>query len=204
MIITSSPNKDGLTAACGSAAEIGAREAGAEVVRINLNELNIGTCRACGNGWGPCLNNYECQVRDDFQKLHGEMAQMDASSFDWLGNGSYLHLHGAIDDATGRILALHFEKEETFEGYCELMFQMNQDGHLPREIYTDGRTVFAYNTKKKNKLTLEEELTGKIQRQPHFARALRETNILLIIAHSAQAKGGIENKNFGRAGGQGI
>ena len=49
------------------------------------------------------------------------MAQMDASSFDWLGNGSYLHLHGAIDDATGRILALHFDKEETLEGYCELM-----------------------------------------------------------------------------------
>jgi transposase len=76
----------------------------------------------------------------DAREREGEMIQMDASSFDWLGSGSYLHLHGAVDDATGRILALHFEKEETFEGYCELMFQMNRDGHLPREIYTDGRT----------------------------------------------------------------
>lgn len=92
----------------------------------------------------------------------------------------------------GRILALHFEKEETFEGYCELMFQMNQDGHLPREIYTDGRTIFVYDSKKKKKLTLEEELEGKVEKRPNFARALSELNILLIIAGSAQAKGGIE------------
>jgi len=126
------------------------------------------------------------------REREGEMAQMDASSFDWLGNGSYLHLHGAVDDATGRILALHFEKEETFEGYCELMFQMNQDGHLPREIYTNGRTVFVYDRKKKKKLTLEEELAGIVEKQPNFARALGELNILLIIAKSAQAKGAIE------------
>ncbi|MGS0763772.1 ISNCY family transposase [Syntrophomonas curvata] len=126
------------------------------------------------------------------REREGEMIQMDASSFDWLGNGSYLHLHGAVDDATGRILALHFEKEETFEGYCELMFQMNQNGHLPREIYTDGRTVFVYNSKKKKELTLEEELAGKVEKQTNFARALKELNILLIIARSAQAKGGIE------------
>jgi transposase InsO family protein len=128
----------------------------------------------------------------DAREREGEMIQMDASSFDWLANGSYLHLHGAVDDATGRILALHFEKEETFEGYCELMFQMNKDGHLPKEIYTDGRTVFVYDSKKKKKLTIAEELAGNLEKQPHFARALRELNILLIIARSAQAKGGIE------------
>jgi len=128
----------------------------------------------------------------DAREREGEMAQMDASKFDWLGNGSYLHLHGAVDDATGRILALHFEKEETFEGYCELMLQMNRDAHLPREIYTDARSVFVYDSKVKKKLSLEEELAGVFEHQPHFARALRELNILLIIAHSAQAKGGIE------------
>jgi len=128
----------------------------------------------------------------DAREREGELVQMDASSFDWLSNGSYLHLHGAIDDATGRILALHFEKEETFEGYSELMFQMNRDGRLPREIYTDGRTVFAYDSKNKKKLTIAEELAGKIEKQPQFARALKELNILLIIAKSAQAKGCIE------------
>lgn len=122
----------------------------------------------------------------------GEMAQMDASKFDWLDNGTYLHLHGAVDDATGRVLALHLEKEETFEGYCALMFQMNHDGHLPREIYTDARTVFVYNSKKKRDLTIAEELVGIPEKQTQFARALRESGILLIIAGSAQAKGKIE------------
>jgi len=128
----------------------------------------------------------------DAREHEGEMAQMDASGFDWLSDGSYLQLHGAVDDATGRILALHLEEEETFDGYSELMFQMNHDGHLPRELYTDGRTVFVYNSKKKKKLTIEEELLGKTEKQPHFARALKELNILLIIAKSAQAKGCIE------------
>jgi len=128
----------------------------------------------------------------DARKQEGELAQMDASRFNWLGNESYLHLHGAIDDATGRILALHFEKEETFEGYCELIFQMNNDGHLPKELYTDGRTIFAFDSKTKQKLTLAEELAGKLEKQPHFARALKTLGILLIIARSAQAKGRIE------------
>ncbi|HAL74476.1 MAG TPA: ISNCY family transposase [Clostridiales bacterium] len=128
----------------------------------------------------------------DARTHEGELVEMDASGFDWLGTGSYLHLHGAVDDATDRILALHFEKEETFEGYCELMFQMNHDGHLPREIYTDARTIFAYDSKTKQKLTLAEELDGQFEKQPHFARALKELNILLIIARSPQAKGCIE------------
>jgi transposase len=126
------------------------------------------------------------------RSCEGELVQMDASPFDWLGNGTRLHLHGALDDATKRVLALHFDWEETFEGYCELMFQMNQDGHLPKEIYTDGRTIFVYNSQKKNQLTLAEELAGQEEKLPQFARALRELNILLIVARSPQAKGGIE------------
>jgi len=122
----------------------------------------------------------------------GDLVQMDASSFDWFGNGSYLHLHGAIDDATGKVLALSFDKEETSAAYCELMFQMNNDGHLPRELYTDGRTCFAYDSKTKKHLSIADELAGKTERVPQFARALKEVGIKLIIAKSPQAKGGIE------------
>jgi multimeric flavodoxin WrbA len=77
MIFTSSPNKDGLTAACGEAAKTGAAEAGVESVIVDLNSLRIGHCSACGNGWGPCLNQHECQVEDDFQKLHNSMKNID-------------------------------------------------------------------------------------------------------------------------------
>lgn len=77
MAITSSPNKDGLTAACGEAARLGATEAGAEVVMVDLNSMNVGHCQACGNGWGPCLKEQQCQVKDDFQDLHNSMNNID-------------------------------------------------------------------------------------------------------------------------------
>lgn len=122
----------------------------------------------------------------------GELAQMDASRFDWLSDGSYLHLHGAVDDATGRILALHFDKEETFEGYCQLMIYMNSHSCLPREVYTDARSVFVCSNGRKHELSLAEELAGMKERPSQFARALREVGTLLLIAGSPQAKGGIE------------
>lgn len=78
MILTSSPNVEGLTAACGNAAKIGAEVAGAQVVMVNLNQLQIGHCQACGNGWGPCRNEHECQLQDDFQDLHTSIAGIDA------------------------------------------------------------------------------------------------------------------------------
>lgn len=78
MIFTSSPNTDGLTAACGDAAKTGAEKFGAQVIVVNLNRLKIGNCQACGNGWGTCRNGHECQVQDDFQALHASMADMDA------------------------------------------------------------------------------------------------------------------------------
>lgn len=78
MIFTSSPNIDGLTAACGNAAKAGVEEAGAHVVMVSLNRHKIGSCHACGNGWGTCRNEHKCQVQDAFQGLHASMAEMDA------------------------------------------------------------------------------------------------------------------------------
>lgn len=77
MVFTGSPNSEGLTAACGNMAKSGAEAAGAEVVMLNLNRLQIGHCRACGQGWGPCRNQHECQVKDDFQDIHASMPDMD-------------------------------------------------------------------------------------------------------------------------------
>ena len=37
---------------------------------------------------------------------------MDASPLEWLENGEIPSLHGAIDDASGTVLSLHFEKNE--------------------------------------------------------------------------------------------
>jgi len=77
LIITSSPNKDGLTSACASAAADGIRTAVGETEEIRLNDLKIDHCHACNNGWGTCLAEHRCQEEDDFQDLHARMTQAD-------------------------------------------------------------------------------------------------------------------------------
>ena len=78
LIIQSSPNRDGLTAACAAAVAEGARAAGAEVEDVRLNDLAIERCDACGNGWGTCREQHHCQQKDDFQALHARVAGADA------------------------------------------------------------------------------------------------------------------------------
>ncbi|KPU45430.1 putative NAD(P)H-dependent FMN-containing oxidoreductase YwqN [Oxobacter pfennigii] len=77
MVITGSPNKNGLTAACGEQAGLGAAHAGAEVYHVRLNDMNIGLCHACSGGWGTCRDEHYCQVQDDFQDLHATLKEMD-------------------------------------------------------------------------------------------------------------------------------
>lgn len=42
-------------------------------------------------------------------KYFGEVIQMDASEFDFLENGTVVHLHLAVDDATGTVVGAHFD-----------------------------------------------------------------------------------------------
>jgi len=78
IVISSSPNKDGLTAACATAAVGGVLLAGGHAEEVRLNDLQIGLCQACDNGWGTCLEDHECQAEDDFQALHARVRQADA------------------------------------------------------------------------------------------------------------------------------
>ncbi len=77
MVFTASPNQDGLTAACGAAAQAGAERAGATVKLVDLNRSKVGMCQACGRGYGTCWTDHECQVLDGFQDLHHEILQAD-------------------------------------------------------------------------------------------------------------------------------
>ncbi len=81
LIIQSSPNQDGLTAACAAAAAEGARRAGAEVEDVRLNDLDVRRCLACGRGWGTCHEEHRCQQEDGFQALHERVAAADAYVF---------------------------------------------------------------------------------------------------------------------------
>lgn len=78
IIISSSPNKDGLTAACATAAVEGVRQAGGHAESARVNDMEIGLCHACDNGWGTCLPDHACQIEDDFQALHARVCDADA------------------------------------------------------------------------------------------------------------------------------
>ena len=77
MIFSSSPNMDGLTAACSKAAIDGVRLAVGDFEEIRLNDLKIASCEACDNGWGTCREEHNCSVLDDFQSVHKPALQAD-------------------------------------------------------------------------------------------------------------------------------
>ena len=119
----------------------------------------------------------------------GSLVQLDASSFAWLETrGPQLALHGAIDDATGTVLALVFRPTEDLHGYVTLLRQLVTTYGLPLALYGDRLNVFVRNDPH---WTLEEQLRG-LQDPTHFGRILRELGIGFIAAGSPQAKGRIE------------
>ena len=54
----------------------------------------------------------------------GDLIQIDASLHDWFMNGHKVTLHGAIDDATHKVVALYFCANECLLGYYQLLFQI--------------------------------------------------------------------------------
>ena len=77
MVITSSPNKEGLTESCGAAAKKGIEKGNGEAIMVRLNDLNILKCKACDQGWGICLESDKCILEDDFEKVHETMDEVD-------------------------------------------------------------------------------------------------------------------------------
>ena len=120
----------------------------------------------------------------------GDLVQIDASLHDWFMNGHKIALHGAVDDATHKIVALYFCENECLLGYYQLLWQIfaRTGGLLPRAIYSDRSACFFVNRGS----TLEEQLAGAEKAETQWQRTCRELQIELIAAYSPQAKGRIE------------
>jgi transposase len=120
----------------------------------------------------------------------GMMALTDASRHDWLqGRGPELTLIGFQDDATGQILAAHFQLEgENTIGYLRALLTMIAAHGVPLSLYRDRHSIFQRND---SHWTLAEQLSGK-QTPTQLGRVLDELGIQQIPAYSPQAKGRIE------------
>ncbi|MDR0898689.1 MAG: flavodoxin family protein [Oscillospiraceae bacterium] len=77
IIITASPNKDGLTAACGQAMKTGIEAAHGQVELIDISEEKLSPCLICGNGWGSCISSAKCVVSDALSDLQAKIRRAD-------------------------------------------------------------------------------------------------------------------------------
>ena len=119
----------------------------------------------------------------------GRLVQLDGSPFAWLEErGPAGSLLGAIDDASGQILALWFRPHEDLHGYTVLLAQLCRTHGLPVTLDGDRLNVFVRNDAH---WTLDEQLAGA-QSPTHFGRMLGDLGIGYIAAGSPQAKGRIE------------
>jgi transposase len=119
----------------------------------------------------------------------GSLVLLDGSPAAWLEDrGSTMTLHGALDDASGAVLALHFRPAEDLHGYAAVLETVFTTWGLPVACYGDGTNILVRNDPH---WTLEEELRGA-QDPPHLGRVLQDLGIGYIRARSPQAKGRIE------------
>lgn len=129
------------------------------------------------------------RARRERETSAGALVLLDGSPFSWLGpDQPVLTLVGAIDDATGCILALHFRPHEDLHGYTELLHRLIVDYGIPCNLYGDRFGVFVRNDRH---WSIAEELEGH-QRPTQFGQMLAELAIGYIPAQSPQAKGRIE------------
>jgi len=119
----------------------------------------------------------------------GALVLIDGSEHDWLeGRGPSFTLLGAIDDATGRVLALVVRTHEDLHGYVQLLDALLHTQGMPLALYGDRFGALVRND---DHWSLEEQLAGR-QDPTQFGRILEELGIRYIPARSPQAKGRIE------------
>lgn len=122
------------------------------------------------------------------QGAEGMLVQIDGSPFAWLeGRGPTANLLGAIDDATGKVLYLHFRPSEDQLGYLLLLRTLARSYGLPMALYHDRHTIL----RSPKAATLEDELAGRLP-MSQIQRIMHSLGIESIPAYSPQAKGRIE------------
>ena len=119
----------------------------------------------------------------------GQLVQIDASPFAWLeARGPAMTLHGAIDDATSTVLALHFHPTEDLHGYAIVFPQMFTQYGRPLAIYGDRINILVRNDAH---WSLAEQLRGA-QDPTHLGRVRHDLGIGYLEAGSPEAKGRVE------------
>jgi transposase len=117
----------------------------------------------------------------------GELIQIDGSDHAWFEERApACTLLVYIDDATSRLMHLHFTYSESTFSYFEATRRYIELHGKPQAFYSDQYSVFRVNRKH------PEGGSGHTQ----FGRALYQLNIESICANTSQAKGRVERANL--------
>lgn len=117
----------------------------------------------------------------------GELIQIDGSDHRWFEErGPACTLLVYIDDATSRLMHLHFTYSESTFSYFEATRRYLELHGKPQAFYSDKASVFRVNH--------VQAVGGDGHTQ--FGRVLYELNIDGICANSSQAKGRVERANL--------
>lgn len=125
----------------------------------------------------------------------GDLIQIDGTPYQWFlwnKDTRYYCMQGAIDDATGKILALYMTENECLYGYNEVYRQICTKYGVPRESYMDRSAIFCVTPRNKDKLTIDEQLAGLHEHRTQFQRIMDDLCCRQILAWSPQAKGRVE------------
>ena len=118
----------------------------------------------------------------------GMLLQLDGSRHDWLeGRGPWLTLLGAVDDATGELLAATFRAQEDAAGYFEILRSLVSGHGIPDAVYRDRHAAFRPTNAPRHA-----DPDEPAYRLSQVGRALVELDVASIAAASAEAKGRIE------------
>ncbi len=117
----------------------------------------------------------------------GELIQIDGSDHDWFeGRAPRCTLLVFIDDATSRLMQLHFTPAESTFSYFEITRAYIEQHGKPLALYSDKASVFRVNAK------AAAGGAGHTQ----FARAMHELKIETFCANTSSAKGRVERANL--------
>lgn len=125
----------------------------------------------------------DAHSRQSRKSFFGEQIQMDASVYNWFAD-TLTHLHIAIDNCTGQLVAAYFDTQETLNGYYHLLFQILSAFGIPYGIFTDRRTVFNYKRTGSSDVALDA--------CTQFGYACKQLGIQLDSSSVPQAKARVE------------
>ena len=126
--------------------------------------------------------------RGEKPKYFGEVIEQDGSIHNWFGNLKTC-LHLAIDKATSNVVGAYFDKQETLNGYYNVLYQILTNYGIPYKFLTDNRTVFNYMSLNPDKRTSDKDVLTQ------YGYACKQLGIELETTSVSQAKGLIERTN---------